>query len=89
MLAYETWGELNDARDNAIYVSHALSGDSHAYGHAGPGVEPAWVDHQNAAAPCQDSGVRVVPGHAQSRNGAAHGQAISHNAGLRPPQATR
>lgn len=36
-LAYETWGELNDARDNAIYVSHALSGDSHAYGHAGPG----------------------------------------------------
>jgi homoserine O-acetyltransferase len=36
-LAYETWGELNDSRDNAIYVSHALSGDSHAYGHAGPG----------------------------------------------------
>src|SRR5660398_1959 len=36
-LAYETWGELNEARDNAIYVSHALSGDSHAYGHAGPG----------------------------------------------------
>jgi homoserine O-acetyltransferase len=36
-LAYETWGELNAARDNAIYVSHALSGDSHAYGHAGPG----------------------------------------------------
>jgi len=36
-IAYETWGELNEARDNAIYVSHALSGDSHAYGHAGPG----------------------------------------------------
>ncbi len=36
-LAYETWGELNEARDNAIYVSHALSGDSHAYGHAGLG----------------------------------------------------
>jgi len=36
-LAYETWGTLNEARDNAIYVSHALSGDSHAFGHAGPG----------------------------------------------------
>ncbi len=36
-LAYETWGTLNDARDNAIYVAHALSGDSHAFGHAGQG----------------------------------------------------
>jgi len=36
-LAYETWGTLNEARDNAIYVAHALSGDSHAVGHAGPG----------------------------------------------------
>ena len=36
-LAYETWGSLNEARDNAIYVAHALSGDMHAYGHAGPG----------------------------------------------------
>jgi len=36
-LAYETWGTLNEARDNAIYVAHALSGDSHAFGHAGPG----------------------------------------------------
>ncbi len=36
-LAYETWGALNEARDNAIYVAHALSGDSHTYGHAGPG----------------------------------------------------
>ena len=35
-LAYETWGELNEARDNAIYVAHALSGDSHAYGPRGP-----------------------------------------------------
>ena len=36
-VAYESWGTLNEARDNAIFVAHALSGDSHAFGHAGPG----------------------------------------------------
>lgn len=29
-LAYETWGELSPARDNAVLVLHALTGDSHA-----------------------------------------------------------
>lgn len=28
-LAYETWGELNEARDNVILVAHALTGDTH------------------------------------------------------------
>ncbi|WP_150462205.1 homoserine O-acetyltransferase MetX [Nesterenkonia ebinurensis] len=28
-LAYETWGELNAAGDNAVLVAHALTGDSH------------------------------------------------------------
>lgn len=36
-LAYETWGELSPARDNAILVLHALTGDSHVRGDAGPG----------------------------------------------------
>lgn len=31
-VAYETWGELTPAKDNAILVCHALSGDSHAIG---------------------------------------------------------
>ncbi len=31
-VAYETWGELNAAKDNAVLVCHALSGDSHATG---------------------------------------------------------
>ena len=37
VIAYETWGELNAARDNAILVLHALTGDSHVAGPAGPG----------------------------------------------------
>ncbi len=36
-LAYETWGELSAARDNAIYVAHALTGDSHVTGPAEEG----------------------------------------------------
>lgn len=31
-IAYETWGELNSDRSNAILVCHALTGDSHAGG---------------------------------------------------------
>ncbi|GAB3385421.1 homoserine O-acetyltransferase [Humibacter soli] len=36
-VAYETWGTLNEARDNAVLVLHALTGDSHLLGKAGPG----------------------------------------------------
>jgi homoserine O-acetyltransferase len=36
-IAYEQWGELSPARDNAILVLHALTGDSHVVGPAGPG----------------------------------------------------
>jgi hypothetical protein len=39
-LAYETYGKLSPARDNAILLLHALSGDAHAAG---------W--HANAAKP--------------------------------------
>ena len=43
VLAYETWGELNEAGDNAILVEHALTGDSHVVGPAGPGhPTPGW-----------------------------------------------
>lgn len=31
-VAYETWGKLNPAADNAVLICHALSGDSHAIG---------------------------------------------------------
>ncbi len=36
-IAYETWGELNEARDNAVLVLHALTGDSHVIGAPGRG----------------------------------------------------
>lgn len=45
-LAYETWGQLSPARDNAVLILHALTGDSHVRGAAGPGHPTAgwWSD---------------------------------------------
>jgi homoserine O-acetyltransferase len=45
-LAFESWGELNAARDNAVLVLHALTGDSHVRGPAGPGhpTDGWWSD---------------------------------------------
>ncbi len=38
-IAYETYGDLSPARDNAVLVCHALSGDAHAAGYARtPGI---------------------------------------------------
>ena len=36
-IAYETFGTLNEAGDNAVLVLHTLTGDSHAVGEAGIG----------------------------------------------------
>jgi homoserine O-acetyltransferase len=42
-LAFEAWGDLNEAKDNAVLVLHALTGDSHVIGPAGDGhPTPGW-----------------------------------------------
>ena len=44
-LVYETYGELNAARSNAVLVCHALSGDHHAAGyHSAEDRKPGWWD---------------------------------------------
>ena len=44
-LAYETYGQLSPARDNAVLIVHALSGDAHAAGWNSPeDRKPGWWD---------------------------------------------
>lgn len=44
-IAVQRWGELSPARDNVVMVLHALTGDSHITGPAGPGhPTPGWWD---------------------------------------------
>ncbi len=44
-IAYETLGQLNEARSNAILILHALSGDSHVAGYySKDDKKPGWWD---------------------------------------------
>lgn len=60
-VAFETWGTLSSAKDNAFLICHALSGDSHAIGWwdriVGPGkpidTEKYFVIGTNALGGCQ------------------------------------
>ena len=42
-VAYETYGDLNTARDNAVLICHAISGDSHVARHDEQD-DPGWWD---------------------------------------------
>ncbi|MDR1383544.1 MAG: homoserine O-acetyltransferase [Planctomycetaceae bacterium] len=42
-VAYETYGKLNTRRDNAVFICHAISGDSHVAAHDNDD-DPGWWD---------------------------------------------
>jgi homoserine O-acetyltransferase len=54
-VAYETYGELNAAKSNAVLVLHAFSGDAHAAGISPETGKPGWWDNMIGAGKAFDT----------------------------------
>jgi homoserine O-acetyltransferase len=59
-VAYETYGELNSARSNAILVLHAFSGDAHAAGVSREDGKPGWWDNMIGPGKAFDTDIYFV-----------------------------
>lgn len=60
-VTYETYGTLNDAKDNAIMICHALSGDAHVAGyHSKEDKKPGWWDTMIGPGKAIDTNVYFV-----------------------------
>lgn len=62
VVTFQTWGRLSPNADNAVLVEHALTGDSHVVGEAGPGQPTAgwWPDLIGPGQPLDTDDLYVV-----------------------------
>jgi homoserine O-acetyltransferase len=59
-ISYETCGELNAARDNAVLVVHALTGSAHASSCSGGSSQPGWWEGLIGPGKALDPGRRFI-----------------------------
>jgi len=55
-IAYETYGVLNEKKDNAVYIAHAFTGDAHAAGFYEGDKKPGWWDNMIGPGKAFDTG---------------------------------
>ncbi len=54
-IAYETYGQLNEKKNNAILITHAFTGDAHCAGYHAGDEKPGWWDNMIGSAKAFDT----------------------------------